>query len=520
MILLWLLIILIIGACLSWLFSRWSDNLCRQTALAALAVDWFLVLLLWVLEAGGYPAARPLIEWRGEWIPQIGVSFHLMADGFSVLLLVLAVLVGFIAVAASWSEVKQRVGFFHFNLLLTIAGIIGVFISLDLFLFYFFWELMLVPMYFLIFLWGKEKRTRAGLIFFLYTQAGGLFMLIAILGLYFAHGQSTGFYSFDYRELLNANIQSPVLAFWLMFGFFIAFAVKLPVVPAHGWLPDAYTEAPTAGSIILSGVMVKTAAYGFLRFLIPLFPAATARFTTAAFILAAVGILYGAALAFAQKDMKRYIAYSSINHVGFILLGAFAWNQLALQGVMIIILAHGLGMSGLFLLAGSLEERLQTRDLDSMGGFWNLAPRMGGIGLFFALAALSLPGLANFVGEFLVLLGAYQVNPTLTIIAASGLVFSATYSLWLVQHIFFGSEPKMRDMPELGLRETVIFGALMAGIVWLGIYPQSFLRTAAPALETIRSERGRKFEQAAPSATASAGNTDTPRVILPAEVVK
>jgi NADH-quinone oxidoreductase subunit M len=511
---------LIIGACLSWLLSRWSSDLCRQTALAALAADWFLVLLLWVLKAGGYSAAQPLMEWRGEWIPQIGISFHLMADGFSVLLLVLAVLIGFIAVAASWNEVQQRVGFFHFNLLLTIAGIIGVFIALDLFLFYFFWELMLVPMYFLIFIWGHKKRTRAGLIFFLYTQAGGLFMLIAIIGLYFAHGRSAGFYSFDYTELLKANVQSPELAFWLMFGFFVAFAVKLPVVPAHGWLPDAYTEAPTAGSIILSGVMVKTAAYGFIRFLIPLFPEATASFTTAAFILAVVGILYGAALAFAQRDVKRYIAYSSINHVGFILLGAFAWNQLALQGVMIIILAHGLGTGGLFVLAGALEERLNTRDLDSMGGFWDIAPRMGGIGLFFALTALSLPGLANFVGEFLILLGAYQVNPTLTIIAASGLVLSATYSLWLVQRIFFGPEPKLKDMSELGLRETVIFGALIAGIVWLGIYPQSFLRTAGPVLETIRSERGATLQQTVPTAPASAGASETARVGLPVEVDK
>lgn len=510
MILLWLLIILIIGACMSWLFSRWSSDLCRQTALAALAADWFLVLLLWVLKAGGYPAAQPLMEWRGEWIPQIGISFHLMADGFSVLLLVLAVFIGFIAVAASWNEVQQRVGFFHFNLLLTIAGIIGVFIALDLFLFYFFWELMLVPMYFLIFIWGHEKRTRAGLIFFLYTQAGGLFMLIAILGLYFAHGRSTGFYSFDYMELLKANIHSPDLAFWLMFGFFVAFAVKLPVVPAHGWLPEAYTEAPTAGSIILSGVMVKTAAYGFLRFLMPLFPEATARFATAAFALAAIGILYGAVLAFAQKDMKRYIAYSSINHVGFILLGAFAWNQLALQGVMIIILAHGLGTAGLFLLAGSLEERLRTRDLDTMGGFWNMAPRMGGIGLFFALAALSLPGLANFVGEFLVLLGAYQVNATLTIIAAAGLVFSATYSLLLVQRIFFGAEARTTGVSELGFRETVIFALLIAGIVWLGIYPQSFLRTAGPALETIRSARGSILQQ--PVSTTPEGGSDIPRI--------
>jgi NADH-quinone oxidoreductase subunit M len=251
-------------------------------------------------------------------------------------------------------------------------------------------------------------------------------------------------------------------------------------------LPDAHTEAPTAGSVFLSGLMLKTGAYGFLRFLVPLFPAASAALTTAAFVLAVIGILYGAALAFAQTDLKRYVAFSSISHMGFILLGIYAWNQIALQGVIIIILAHGLSTSALFIMVGMLQERLKTRELSAMGGLWEVLPELGGIGLFLALASLGLPGLANFVGEFLVLLGAFQVNPAAAIVASTGLVFSTVYSLWLVQQAFHGPLKHKWDVPGLSFREIIIFLLFIAGIIWIGIFPQPVINASAPALESLR----------------------------------
>jgi NADH-quinone oxidoreductase subunit M len=505
MILVWLLIIPILGAGLAWPAGRRNAHACRWISLFALAADLALVIALWAR----YPAGLILGEgpWLAEtqwmWIPQAGVTFHLAADGLTLILLTLTLFLGIMAVAASWTEIQHRVGFFHFNLLLTLTGIIGVFTALDLFLFYFFWELMLVPMYFLIILWGHENRVRAGLKFFIFTQAGGLFMLISILALYFMHGGAAGVYSFDYVDLLDAAAGQNYLGFWLMLGFFAAFGVKLPIVPLHVWLPDAHTEAPTAGSVILSGLMLKTGAYGFLRFLAPFFPEASARFATVAFVLAVTGILYGAALAFAQSDLKRYIAFSSVSHMGFVLLGVFAWNELALQGVVVIILAHGLSTSALFIMAGALQERMKTRDLSAMGGLWEALPRMGGVGLFFALASLGLPGLANFLGEFLVLLGAYQEHPAFAVAAASGLVFSAVYSLWLVQRVFYGPTQRKRDLLDLGLREMVVFLFFAAGLIWVGLYPQPVIRAAKPALQSLMRAGAQPMSNAALGGTAA-----------------
>ncbi len=489
MILAWMLVILIAGAFAAWLASRWNVVAGRWVALATLAVDCVLVVLLW----SGVPFERLtksgqwITEARWVWIPQIGVHIHLAVDGLSLLLVTLTLFLGIMAVAASWTEIQQRAGFFHFNLLLTLAGIVGVFTSLDMFLFYFFWELMLVPMYFLIILWGHENRVKAGLKFFLFTQAGGFFMLVSILALFFVHERKAGFYTFEYSALLNAVVENRALAFWFMMGFFAAFAVKLPVVPLHVWLPDAHTEAPTAGSVILSGLMLKTGAYGFLRFLVPFFPAISREFAMAALILGVVGILYGAMLAFAQTDLKRLVAYSSVSHMGFVLLGVYAWNQLALEGVVVVILAHGLSTSALFIMVGALQERIRTRDMNVMGGLWDVFPRMGGVGLFFALASLGLPGLANFVGEFLVLLGVYQVNPAIAIVAAGGLVFSAVYSLWLVQRTFYGELRARWEAPDLNVREMTIFGLFIAGLLWIGLYPQPVLEAARPSLKSIMS---------------------------------
>ncbi|HWT80899.1 MAG TPA: NADH-quinone oxidoreductase subunit M, partial [Candidatus Methylomirabilis sp.] len=361
---------------------------------------------------------------------------------------------------------------------------IGVFMAVDLFLFYFFWEMMLVPMYFLIAVWGHEDRIYAAIKFFLFTQLSGLLMLVAILGLVFAHHEGSGVYTFDYPELLGTTVGSST-AMWLFLGFFAAFAVKLPVVPLHTWLPDAHTEAPTAGSVILAGLLLKTGAYGLLRFAVPLFPGAAHEFAPVGMALGVVGILYGAILAFAQTDLKRLVAYTSVSHLGFALLGIFGGNPLALQGAVMQMICHGISTGALFIIVGSLQERIHTRDLRRMSGLWGVAPRMGGMAMIFALASLGLPGLGNFVAEILVLVGTYRVSIVLTTIAAVGLVVATVYALSLIQRAFFGPGSGGWRLPDLSVREVAILTALIASIVWLGIYPQPVLDTAGPVVQTI-----------------------------------
>ncbi len=507
MILAWLLIITLAAGLLAWVSSRWSTGLCRWISLAALFLDLVLVLTLWRGHSAQFAISGNgpwLAEVSWNWIPELGIGFHLAADGLSLLLLLLTVFLGIISVAASWDEIQERVGFFHFNLMFVLGGILGVFMVFDLFLFYFFWELMLVPMYFLISIWGHENRVYAAIKFFIFTQASGLLMLLAILGLYFIHGRTTATYTFDYSQILGTPLAEPA-AKWLLLGFFVAFAVKLPAVPLHTWLPDAHTQAPTAGSVILAGLMLKTGAYGMLRFAVPLFPEAARDLAPAAMLLGVVAILYGAILAFAQTDLKRLIAYTSVSHLGFVLLGIAAWNKLALQGAVIIILAHGLTTGALFVMAGALQERIHTRDMNRMGGLWSKVPRMGGVAMFFALASLGLPGLANFVGEFLVLVGAYKVSPTLAAVAALGLVASSIYSLWIIMRAFHGESREEWHVRDMGLREMAVFSVMMAGVIWLGLYPQPVLSTAEPALETLRKSAAQNIPD------RLAGNVD-PRI--------
>ena len=427
MILIWLIGILLVAGIFAWFAARWSAQLPRWISLIAIAIDLVLATFIW---AGRHSTATEmwLDEVNWNWIPSFGIHFHLGVDGLSLLMLILTFFLGIMAVLASWTEIRERVGFFHFNLMWVLAGIVGVFLALDLFLFYFAWELMLIPMYFLIVIWGHERRVYAAMKFFLFTQLSGLLMLIAILALYFIHHQTTGVFTFDYSELLGTEL-SPSSELLIMLGFFVAFAVKLPVVPLHTWLPDAHTEAPTAGSVILAGLLLKTGAYGLMRFVIPLFPSAAHEFAPVALVLAVIGIVYGAVMAFSQTDLKRLVAYTSVSHLGFVLLGIFSWNSLALQGAIMTMICHGLSTGGLFILVGGLQERIHTRDLDRMGGLWAAAPRLSAVALFFSLASLGLPGLGDFVGEFLVLLGAYQISVTITVVASLGVLASTFYAL-------------------------------------------------------------------------------------------
>ena len=340
-------------------------------------------------------------------------------------------------------------------------------------------------MYFMIALWGHERRVYAAIKFFIFTQASGLLMLIAILALYFIHGRATGTYTFDFTQLLGTEMAAST-AFLLMLGFFAAFAVKLPAFPLHTWLPDAHTEAPTAGSVILAGVLIKIGAYGMIRFMVPLFPQAVYDFRTVGMILAVIGIIYGAVMAYAQSDMKRLVAYTSVSHMGFVLLGIFAWNTLALQGVVLQIVCHALSTGALFILVGGLQDRIHTRDMGKMGGLWAVAPRMGGTAMFFALASLGLPGLGNFVAEFLILVGAWQVSKWAAVLGAVGLVFATVYALWMMQRAFQGEETHGWKFPDLSRRELGMFGAMIAALVVLGFYPQPLITTARQTVTSVQ----------------------------------
>ena len=365
------------------------------------------------------------------------------------------------------------------------AGVVGVFTALDLFLFFFFWEVMLIPMYFLIAIWGHENKGYASMKFFLFTQISGLLMLLAILGLVIFHQQSSGAITFNYRELLAADIPAPARS-WLMLGFFVAFATKLPSVPFHTWLPDAHTQAPTAGSVILAGILLKTGAYGLIRFAVPLFPEASGEFAWWAMLLGVASILYGGVMAFSQSDFKRLVAYSSIAHMGFVLIGVYAFNEQGMQGAVMTMVAHGFSTAALFMMAGALQQRLHTREMSRMGGLWVRAPRMGVMTLFFVIASLGMPGLGNFVGEFLALLGAFKANVPLAVAATLGIVVAAVYGLWLMQRSFQGApNPEVEAMRDFGAREMSVMVLMMAGLLWVGVYPQPLLELSAATIDTL-----------------------------------
>ncbi len=484
MTLIWLLVVLFAGGCVALLAQSVSAK--APHVVSALAIALCALLLLQLQQTGVVSQAHPgnfYAEIQLPWIPHFGATLHLALDGLSMLLVALTLVVGAMAVAAGWIEIDHHTGFFNFSLLWTLAGVIGVFMAFDLLLFFFFWELMLIPMYFLIAVWGAEARKAAAMKFFLFTQISGLFMLVATVTLAYVYRSATGVWSFDYFELSQLALP-PALGMLVMLGFFIAFIVKLPGVPFHTWLPDTYTQAPTAATIVLAGVMSKMGGYGLLRILLPMFPEAHA-ISGLAMAMGAATVLYGGVLAFAQTDFKRVVAYSSVAHMGFVLFGVFAWSEIAVQGTVVQMLAHGLSTGGLFLIAGIVAQRMGTRDLSALGGIWMRAPRLGAIALFFVVAALGMPGLGNFVGEFLVLLGSFRVNILTTAFAALGLVVAAIYSLIVIQKVFHGKNKNNYKMADLGFVEMLCFGLMMLGLIWMGMYPQTMLDMAEPTLRSL-----------------------------------
>ena len=488
MILVWLIVILLVAGVLAGLTGRVSTLWPRVISLIAVSIDFAISLVLWS-QNSIYVKLFPQSDWFKQvdwaWVPQYGIHFHLAMDGLSLLMIVLTFLLGIMSVLVSWKEIQEGVGFFHFNLMWILAGILGVFLAVDLFLFYFMWELMLVPMFFLIAIWGHERRIYAAVKFFIFTQVSGLLMLIAILALYFIHHITTGIYSFEYHDLLGTAL-TPHMAMLLMLGFFVAFAVKLPMFPFHPWLPDAHTEAPTAGSVILAGLLLKTGAYGMLRFVVPLFPGAAHEFAPVAMVLGVIGIIYGAVLAFGQTDLKRLVAYTSVSHLGFALVGIFAWNELALEGVLIVMIAHGISTGALFMLVGGLQERTHTREMDRLRGLWATVPVMSGVVMFFAMASIGLPGLGDFVGEFLTLLGAYRISLGVTIAAVIGILISTLYSLKVIQRAFHGPNTHEWSLPDLGKRELLMMVPMMLILLWIGLYPQPLFRTFKPAMQKLQ----------------------------------
>jgi NADH-quinone oxidoreductase subunit M len=485
MIMAWLILIPVLCGVLAWILDRKFSGAARWTALLSLIVN--LGVAFYPLRhnlSSGVPAQPFFLELDIPWIAQAGIHFHLAMDGLSLTLVLLTHFLGIVAVLSSWTEISSKMGFFYFNLLWVLAGIIGVFLAMDLFLFYFFWEMMLIPMFFLISVYGHENRIYASVKFFLFTQVSGLLMLLAILGLYFVHAGKTGVYTFNYSDLLGTPVEGPVGVLFML-GFLTAFAVKLPAFPVHTWLPDAHTEAPTAGSIILAGLLLKTGAYGMIRFVIPLFPQAAAIAAPAVMALSVAGILYGALLALSQNDFKRLVAYTSVSHMGFVMLGIFAWNTLALQGVVVQMICHGLSTGALFYLAGVLKERIHTRDLGKMGGLWATAPRMAGMAMFFALASLGLPGLGNFIAEFTILMGVFQVSRWFAAAASLGLIGAAVYSLWIIQAAFHGPVTEKRMFKDLSFRETAALTLMAVALVWLGLVPGPVFRAAQPSLDSL-----------------------------------
>jgi NADH-quinone oxidoreductase subunit M len=496
MILLWLIVILLAGGLLAWLVVRWSTLATRWISLGAITLDFVLGLSIWARYYSRVDLLQRnpwFVELDWNWISQFGIHFHLAMDGLSLLLLLLTFLLGIVSVLVSWNEIREGVGFFHFNVLWVLAGVASVFLAVDLFLFYFAWELMLVPMYFLIAIWGHEKRVYAATKFFLFTQLSSLLMLIAILTLYFLHHQATGVYTFQYAKLLGTPMAART-AMLLMLGFFVAFAVKLPVIPLHTWLADAHTEAPTAGSVILAGLLLKTGGYGLMRFAVPLFPSASRAFGPIAMGLAVAGIIYGAVMALSQSDMKRLVAYTSVSHLGFVLLGIYAFTPLALSGAKLQMVSHGISTGALFILVGLLQDRIHTRDLDRMGGLWKQVPRMGAAALALAMALVGLPGLVNFVSEYLVLAGVWQVSIVSAVLAGVGLVIAMVYALRMFQAAFQGAPREKWTLRDLSGVETGVLFVMIALLVVLGLFPQPVIqmmdKVAAGALAVAHGGGG------------------------------
>jgi NADH-quinone oxidoreductase subunit M len=441
-----------------------------------------------ILYFGFDPIAHPMqFEITRPWIESLGINFHMGIDGVSLLLIVLTALLTILAILCSWNSITTNIKGYYVSLLLLTTGMIGVFCSLDLFLFYVFWEVMLIPMYFIIGLWGGARRIYAAIKFVLFTMFGSLLMLVAILYLVFEYKSYAGVLSFDMLQLMKMPI-APHVQMWLFAAFALAFAIKVPLFPLHTWLPDAHVEAPTAGSVILAGVLLKLGTYGFIRICLPMFPDATVAFTPAISILAIIAIIYGALVAMVQKDVKSLVAFSSVSHMGFVMLGLFALNMQALQGSVLQMINHGISTGALFLIVGMIYDRRHTRLIRDFGGLAKVMPAFCAAFMIVTLSSIGLPLTNGFVGEFLILLGVFNVNSIYGIMATSGVILSACYMLWMFQRVVFGklTNTENEKLHDLSMREKIILAPLIALIFWIGIYPKPLLEILEPSIREIQ----------------------------------
>jgi NADH-quinone oxidoreductase subunit M len=468
--------------------DRRREQAIKHLAFGVSLLTFLLSLALYV----GFALQEPGMQFveRTTWIPGIGVQYYVGVDGISLLLVLLTTFLSTIALLSSYSAITTSVKEYMICLLLLETSMIGVFVALDLLLFYLFWEGMLIPMYFLIGVWGGPRRIYATVKFFLYTMAGGVLMLVGIIVLYQLHGRMTGEFTFDLLKIAAGPAPSFVTEAWLFLAFAVAFAIKVPMFPFHTWLPDAHVEAPTAGSVILAGILLKMGTYGFLRFALPLFPEATRFFAPLFSWLAIIGILYGALVSMVQPDLKKLVAYSSVSHLGFVMLGIFALTSQGMEGGILQMINHGLSTGALFLLVGMIYERRHTRLIEEFGGLARVIPVFTAFFLIVTLSSIGLPGLNGFVGEFLILVGTFQVNILYAVLATAGIILAAVYMLWMFQRVMFGTLTKEenRHLLDLTPREVACLVPVVLGIIWIGVYPGPLLRTTEASVKQLLAQ--------------------------------
>jgi NADH-quinone oxidoreductase subunit M len=483
------------GALLLLLVSKQNENAIRWIANITALVGFAISIPLWFWfnsQSGDFQFVE-----RAPWIPSIGAEYFLGVDGLSTLLVLLTTMMGFIAVLSSWSAITERVKEYYIFLLVLQTGMLGAFMALDFLLFFLFWEVMLVPMYFLIGIWGSANRLYSAIKFFLYTLVGSVVMLLGILALYFYNHSVSGVYTFDitqfHRLALPFNLQ-----WWVFLAFFLGFAIKVPMFPFHTWLPDAHTDAPTAGSVILAAVLLKMGTYGFLRFSLPILPEASKHFVPMMALLCIIGIVYGALVALAQKDWKRLVAYSSVSHMAMVMLGMFALNPVGITGSIVQQLNHGISTGALFLIVGIVYERRHTREISEYGGLSKVMPVFAAIFLIMTMSSIGLPALNGFIGELLILQGVFVKSKMWAAFAASGIVLGAAYMLSLYQRTMFGKveNPKNERLLDLSNREFATFAPLLILAVWMGLYPAPFLDRLKTSVQHIMMRVDPQYAQA------------------------